>query len=90
MTDFFEIVTNAKHLNDHNIVWSTAEDQKVPIIDGKIQFYDRSTGAYYSLYVKQVKGRGVADADKLTKLSDKHYMVIKRCLEIGWESYTSE
>lgn len=91
MVKFFEFVGKAKTLPDkYNVVWQNDEDTKIPIIDGKVQFFDRATGAYYSLYVRQVKGRGVADADKLTKLSEKHFMVIRRCMEIGWEAYTSE
>ena len=92
MTDkFHEIVTKGTQLpSGYIVVWSNSEDDNVPIIDGQIKFYDRATGAYYSLYVTQVKGRGVADADKLVKLSDKHKMVIQRLLDMDWEQYTSE
>lgn len=40
--------------------------------------------------VKQVKGRGTADADKLTALSDKHKLVLKLLIDMDWEKYTAK
>lgn len=85
---FHEINTKGLPYND-NIVWTNGDD-KIPIIDGRIQFYDRTTGAYFDLSVKQVKGRGVADADQLERLQDKHRKVIELLQGMNWERYTAE
>ena len=90
MSDDFYIIKSKPIQSENFVLWTNDEETKIPIVDGKIRFRDYSTGAYYELYVKQVKGRGVADADKLETLSPKHIMVIERLKEIGWDMYTSE
>ena len=90
MTKYFQFKSKPNVLPPDNTVWRNTEETKIPIIDGKVSFYDESTGAYFDLYVTQVKGRGVADADKLVNLSDKHRMVIQRLIDMDWDQYTSE
>ena len=90
MTKYFVFKSKPHILPPDRTVWTNTEETKIPIIDGKVSFYDESTGAYFNLFVAQVKGRGVADADKLVNLSDKHRMVVQRLLDMNWSEYTSE
>jgi len=60
--------------------WVNDEDHKIPIIDGRINFYDENTGARFELHVTQVKGHGTADADHLTKLAHNHKIIIQTIL----------
>jgi len=86
-SDFFSF-TSKPQVNGFDTVWVNDEESKIPIIDGKITFHDKNTGAKFSLYVTQVKGRGTADADKLTILSDKHKLILG--FYIQWENnYTA-
>jgi len=77
---FFSIRLFAKQKISEDVTWHNSEDQKIPIIDGKIRFYDKTTGARYEIWVTQVKGQGVASADKLKKLTPKHSAIITSLL----------
>ena len=90
LTKYFVFKSKPNKLPPDDTVWTNTEETKIPIVDGKVSFYDETTGAYYDLLVVQVKGRGVADADKLVNLSGKHKMVLERLLDLGWSEYTSE
>ena len=85
----FRFRSNPTHQGD-TLTWKNTEEDKIPIIDGKVSFHDEATGANYELYVVQVKGRGVADADKLVNLSMKHRIVLERLMNMGWDSYSAE
>jgi len=87
-SDFFSFYSKAV-TDGFDTVWVNDEQNKVPIIDGKICFIDENTGGKFELYVVQVKGRGVADADKLTSLSAKHKIVLRILIQWSWESYTA-
>ena len=89
MTSFFSLSTNPK-VSGTDTVWVNTEENKIPIIDGKVTFHDETTGAKFELYVTQVKGRGVADADKLTELSSKHRLVLELMIDMNWEKYTAK
>lgn len=64
--------------------WKTVWRTKEPllIVDGKIKFFDKTTGAYFELPVKQVKGRGTHDAKELigTKLNEKYHLPMLNAL----------
>jgi len=72
---FFSFFAKAK-VSGMNTTWVNDEDHKIPIIDGRISFYDENTGARFELMVTQVKGHGTADADHLKKLSDHHKLIV--------------
>jgi hypothetical protein len=40
--------------------------------------------------VKQVKGQGVHDADKLVDLSEKHRIVLTLMKKFGWDQYSAK
>jgi len=62
----------------------------IPIIDGKITIEIPEWGIRIIAPVVQVKGRGTADADKLTILSVKHKLVLKLMLDLDWNEYTAK
>jgi len=54
----------------------TIEDP-IPIIDGKITFFDQNLDGYFQIKVKQVKGLGAYYADKMTDLNSEHREILK-------------
>ena len=75
---------------DGQIFWQNDEEHPIIIIDGKIKFYDPYLHCGFDLYVKGTKGRGVADADKLKILSDKHRFILNVITFSRWDKMTSE
>lgn len=84
----FHTIKTSGVQHDKGVLWVTDDSQRIPIVDGKIRFHDVTTNSYFELHVRQIKGFGVADADKLEYLSHKHKMVIQLLLNIGWQKYT--
>ncbi|MBC8548287.1 MAG: hypothetical protein H8D23_01425 [Candidatus Brocadiales bacterium] len=89
MTSHFFSFYSKAVTDGFDTVWVNDEENKVPIIDGKISFVDENTGGKFELFVTQVKGRGVADADKLKMLSAKHKIVLRILIQWSWETYTA-
>ncbi len=63
----------------------------IPIVDGHISFFIPDYDLQITAKVKQVKGRGTADADELTILSEQHKMIIEAMIKRGihrqhWEA----
>ena len=69
-------------------------NEVVPIDGGKIQFFVKEWNLMIKLNnVKQVKGNGTADADKLEKLNDYHRIILQEMIRIfplGMEKITGE
>lgn len=82
--------TMLQNIGGSGVIWANSESNPIIIKDGKIEFYDHYFGCGFCLYVKGTKGLGVADADKLVNLSDKHRYIIEVMKKALWSKYTAE
>lgn len=66
----------------NNTIWTTPGNVKIPIIDGKIKFYDHNLQAYFEIAVAQIKGQGTSSANRLHIVGPKHKQLLKVLLEL--------
>jgi len=59
----------------------------VPIIDGKISFFIPEYNLNITVPVRQIKGKGTADADKLTEVTHWHKYLIEALLDTPKRPY---
>lgn len=57
-------------------------DNPLPIIDGYVTYENHDLGLKLVLRVKQIKGRGTADADQLSLLNHYHIDLLNLCASI--------
>jgi len=73
------------------ILIDIVEDDVIPCDGGKIIYENHQFG--FRLYlnkVKQVKGKGVADADDLVKVNGYHEQIMEVLMNDNWRSWESE
>lgn len=87
MAEFTPLALFAR-IEGSNTIWTSGN--KVPIIDGKIKFFDKVLGCYFEIAVAQVKGQGSSAADKLSVVSDKHKNIINALLKTNDDEFTGD